>query len=198
MIVVGHAHFDGRRALLNLPGPDLDADEFGKLFQSVACREQVFFITTAASGFANRSLSRKGRAVITATEADQEVNETIYPIMLALMLSEPPSAEEFDQDQDGRQTLLDLYLIVSRKVLQAYADAENIPTEHAQLDDNGDGRGTEIQLDYLDEALGGRGLTGSRPPIPAGADGAWTATIGLNLQGLKGTDRDATEKEPGK
>ncbi|MCU0875601.1 MAG: hypothetical protein MUE50_24990 [Pirellulaceae bacterium] len=197
VIVVGHAHFDGRRALLNLPGPDLDADEFGKLFEAVACREQVFFITTAVSGYAIRSLSKKGRVVIAATEADQEVNETVYPIMLALMLSEPVANDEFDQDHDGRQTLLDLYLIVSRKVLQAYADAENIPTEHAQLDDNGDGRGTEIQLDYLDEALGGRGLTGPRPPLPAGADGAWTATMGLNLQGLKGTDRDATEKGPG-
>jgi len=225
VIVVGHTHFDGRRALFNLPGPDLDADEFGELFQAVTCREQVFFVTTALSGYAIRPLSRKGRVVIAATEADQEVNETVYPILLALMLSEPPSAEEFDQDQDGRPTLLDLYLIVSRKVLQAYADAENIPTEHAQLDDNGDGRGTEIQLDYLDEALGGRASVGFRPRIPPGADGALAATIGLNLtrpsltraessiaekpqapkpdtplnddRSLKGPDRDTTEKEPG-
>jgi len=179
VIVLGHAHFDGRRALLNLPGPDLDVDEFGNLFQAVACREQVFFITTAVSGYAIRSLSKKGRVVITATEADQEVNETIYPIILALMLSEPPSPEELDPDHDGRQTLLDLYLIVSRKVLQAYADAKNIPTEHAQLDDNGDGRGTEVQLDYLDESLGGRAGIGSRPKLPPGADGAWAATIDL-------------------
>lgn len=223
--VVGHAHFDGRRALLNLAGPDLDMDEFGKLFQAVACREQVFFITTAVSGYAIRSLSKKGRVVIAATDADQEVNETIYPTLLALMLSEPPSAEEFDQDDDGRLTLLDLYLIVSRKVLQAYADAENIPTEHAQLDDDGDGRGTEVQLDYLDESLGGRARAGVRPRISPGADGALAATIGLNLtrpsvakaessvadeppalkpdtppnddRGLKGPDRDTTEKEPG-
>jgi hypothetical protein len=224
VIVVGHAHFDGRRALLNLPGPDLDADEFGKLFQAVACREQVFFLTTAVSGYAIRPLSRKGRVVIAATEADQEVNETVYPILLALMLSEPPSAAEFDQDHDGRPTLLDLYLIVSRKVLQAYADAEDIPTEHAQLDDNGDGRGTEVQLDYLDEALGGRARAGFRPRILPDADGALAATIGLTLtrpsltnaessnadkppapkpdppsnddRGLKGPDRDTTEKEP--
>jgi hypothetical protein len=182
VIVVGHAHFDGRRALLNLPGPDLDADEFGRLFQAVTCREQVFFVTTAVSGYGIRSLSKTGRVVITATEADQEVNETIYPILLALVLSEPPSPEELDQDHDGRPTLLDLYLLVSRKVLQAYADAKNIPTEHAQLDDNGDGRGTEVQLDYLDEALGGRAETGSRARIPSGADGALAATIGLNLR----------------
>jgi hypothetical protein len=225
VIVVGHAHFDGRRALLNLPGPDMDADEFGSLFRPMTCREQVFFLTTAASGYAIRPLSRKGRVVIAATEADQEVNETVFAILLALVLSEPPSPEEFDQDHDGRPTLLDLYLIVSRKVLQAYADAENIPTEHAQLDDNGDGRGTEVQLDYLDEALGAWARAGVRPRIPPDADGALAATIGLNLmrpsltnaessiadeppaakpdtppngdRRLKGPDRDTTEKEPG-
>jgi hypothetical protein len=225
VILVGHAHFDGRRALFNLPGPDLDADEFGKLFQAVTCREQVFFITTAVSGYAVRALSKKGRVVIAATEADQEVNETVYPILLASMLSEPPASEKIDQDHDGRPTLLDLYLIVNREILKAYAGAENIPTEHAQLDDNGDGHGTEVQLDYLDEALGGRAGIGFQPRIPPGADGAWAATIGLNLtrhaltkadssnadkppapkpetppyddRGLKGPDRDTTEKEPG-
>jgi hypothetical protein len=181
VFVVGHAHFDGRRTFFNLPGPDLDTDEFGAWFQGVACREQVFFITTALSGYAIRSLSRKGRVIITATEADQEVNETIYPIMLALTLSEPPALHALDQDRDGRLTLLDLHLTVSRRVLETYARSGNIPTEHAQLDDNGDGRGTEVQWDYLDPSLGGRGGRGPQPRIPAGADGAWAATIQFNL-----------------
>jgi hypothetical protein len=181
VIVVGHAHFDGRRALFNLSGPDLDMDGFGEWFRGVGCREQVFFITTALSGYAIRSLSRNGRVILTATEADQAVNETIYPIMLALTLSEPPALDELDQDRDGRLTLLDLHVTVSRRVLEAYAQSGNIPTEHAQLDDNGDGRGTEVQWDYLDQSLGGRLARGPRPRIPAGADGAWAATIQFNL-----------------
>jgi hypothetical protein len=181
VFVVGHAHFDGRRTFFNLPGPDLDTDEFGKWFQAVACREQVFFVTTALSGYAIRSLSRKGRVIITATEADQEVNETIYPIMLALTLSEPPALHALDQDRDGRLTLLDLHVTVSRRVLETYAQSGNIPTEHAQLDDNGDGRGTEVQWDYLDPSLGGRSGRGPQPRIPAGADGVWAATIQFNL-----------------
>jgi hypothetical protein len=179
VFVVGHAHFDGRRVFFNLPGPDADAEQFGKLFRGIACREQVFFITTPASGYATKFLSQKDRVVITATEADREVNATIFPVLLAEVLSHPPPAKEFDIDGDGRITLLDLYLTVSRRVLQAYAEAKNIPTEHAQLDDNNDGRGTEVQLDYLETELGGRAQPGARPAIKPGADGALALSIDL-------------------
>ena len=40
--------------------------------------------------------------------------------------------------------------------MKRYADAENLPTEHARLDDNGDGRGSELQECYLPPELGGR------------------------------------------
>src|SRR5581483_10981662 len=73
VIVMGHAHFDGRHAFLNLPGPDMHQDDFGGLFRDLACREQVFLITTPASGYFIKPLSAPGRIVITATEADLEV-----------------------------------------------------------------------------------------------------------------------------
>ena len=49
--VLGHAHYDGKNSWLNLPGPDLNQAEFANLFAPVQCTEQVFFMTTAASGF---------------------------------------------------------------------------------------------------------------------------------------------------
>jgi hypothetical protein len=195
VFVMGHAHFDGRRVFFNLPGPDADAEQFGKLFQGIECREQVFFITTPASGYAIKFLSQKGRVVITATEADREVNATISPVLLAEVLSNPPPAREFDVDGDGRITLLDLYVTVSRRVLQAYAEAKNIPTEHAQLDDNGDGRGTEVQLDYLEEELGGRRRAGPPPQIKQGQDGALAATIDLSAL-LRGSPAASPQQKP--
>jgi hypothetical protein len=179
VIVVGHAHFDGRQAFFNLPGPDIDVEQFGRLWQGVGGREQVFWITTPVSGYAIKYLSQKGRVVITATEADREVNETIFPLVLADVLSSPPPPEEFDRDKDGRITLFDLYLTVSREVLRTYGEGKNIPTEHAQLDDNGDGRGSEVQLDYLEEELGGRAKGDWRPKIKPGADGSLAAAIEL-------------------
>lgn len=188
VIVLGHAHFDGRRAMLNLPGPDLRAAEFGKLFANVACREQVFFITTPVSGFFIKHLSTAGRVVISATEADLEVNETLYPLGLAKVLGSPPAPEEYDRDGDGVISMLDLYLAVARDVMKRYVDDENIPTEHAQLDDNGDGRPTELQRDYLEPELGGRARGAARPAIRPSADGAVAAKVQLFVDGTVRTD----------
>src|SRR5262245_32938004 len=49
VICVGHCHHDGRQAWWNLPGPDVSASEFGRLFADVTCREQVFVMTTSTS-----------------------------------------------------------------------------------------------------------------------------------------------------
>ena len=172
VFVLGHAHYDGKNSWLNLPGPDLNQTEFANLFAPVQCAEQVFFMTTAASGFFVKPLSRPGRIVIAATEADREVNETIFPHKLAAALTEPPPYLEFDIDGDGRLSLLDAYLWAARETAQAYATDMLLTTEHAQLDDNGDGRGTELQADFLSEELGGRLTADRKPPVVLGGDGA--------------------------
>ena len=147
VIVLGHGHYDGRNAHVNLPGPDINGPELGKIFAGIPAREQVFFLTTSASGYLLKPLSAPGRVVITATEPDRELNETLFPLALADVLAAPPP--EADRDKDGTLSLLELYLAVVIDVLQRYATAEEISTEHARLDDNGDGRGTEVQLRYL-------------------------------------------------
>lgn len=176
VIVLGHAHFDGRLSWLNLPGPDIHQGEFGKLFEAVSCREQVFFITTPVSGFFIKPLSVAGRIVISATESDAEVNETLFPIKLAAVLAEPPVLEQLDTDGDGRATLFDIYLWCAREVAQEYASGELLATEHSLLDDDGDGRGHEVQLDYLSEELGGRRRAG-RQLTPRAGDGGRTRAI---------------------
>jgi hypothetical protein len=177
VFVLGHAHFDGRFSWLNLPGPDMNQIEFGKLFAPVSCRQQVFFITTPVSGFFVKPLAAAGRIVIVATEADAEVNETIFPVKLATALADPPVMQEFDVDGDGRPTLLDAYLWSARETAQEYASGELLATEHALLDDDGDGRGSEVQLDYLTEELGGRVRAGRNKPQPRAGDGALARSI---------------------
>jgi hypothetical protein len=108
------------------------------------------------SGLFLKPLASPGRVVITATEPDLEVNEPIFPHKLAKGLDDPPPFVELDRDTDGRLSLLDLYLWTAREVAQEYAMGELLATEHALLDDTADGRGTEIQIDYLPEELGGR------------------------------------------
>jgi len=163
---LGHAHYDGRNSWLNLPGPDLSNSDFGALFAEIHCQEQVFFMTTAASGFFIKPLALPGRIVITATEPDRELNETVFAHKLAAALTEPPGFLDLDLDDDGRLSLLDLYLWTARETAQEYASNMLLATEHARLDDNGDGRGTEIQADFLSEELGGRPAS-RRKVLPA-------------------------------
>ena len=173
VIALGHGHYDNRHSSLNLPGPDLDERAFGTLFKGLKAREQVFFITTPASGFFLKPLAAPGRVVITATEADQEVNETLFPLALANVLAAPP--EGIDRDKNGSISLFELYLAVVTDVLQRYADDMNLPTEHARIDDNGDGHGSEIQENFLPPELGGPEKP--RPPRAFGPkdDGALAA-----------------------
>ncbi|MBI3463642.1 MAG: hypothetical protein HY000_11380 [Planctomycetes bacterium] len=178
VFVLGHAYYDGRHSWLNVGGPDLHQIELGQLFGGVQCREQVFLITTPCSGFFLKPLAMPGRIVISATEPDLEVNETLFPYKLAEAFSSPPPAGEIDLDQDQRVTLLDLYLWTARETAQQYATDELLATEHALLDDSGDGRGTEIQADYLPEELGGR-RRANRPPPPLAGDGKLAQQIVL-------------------
>ncbi|HUG67847.1 MAG TPA: hypothetical protein VMM76_08845 [Pirellulaceae bacterium] len=187
VFVLGHAHYDGRNSYLNLPGAgdgetDIHQDDFGKLFQDIPAAQQVFFITTAVSGYFIRPLSAKGRVVITATEADREVNETLFHAALAETLSEPTEKDKFDVDDDDKITLFDLYINVTQNVARRYLAEMLLATEHAQLDDNGDGRGTELQLDYLTEEEGGRVTPGSEPPkIRPNSDGHLAQQIVLPI-----------------
>jgi hypothetical protein len=165
VFVLGHSHYDGRNSWFNLPGPDLTQVEFAKLLDGLAAREQVFVVTTPTSGFAIKPLSAKGRIVITATEADWETNETEFPHEFARLLANVEREENLDADKDGRISLFDLYITTVRNLAQSYLERQFLATEHALLDDNGDGRGTELQIDFLTVDQGGR-LQPNRPFVP--------------------------------
>jgi hypothetical protein len=178
VVCLGHGHHDGRRMWWNLPGPDLSAAEFGKLFADLACREQVFVMTSSLSGYFVNPLARRGRVVIAATEADAETNETTFPAVFAQILAAGLKPAEHDVDGDGRLTLFDLYVVVAREIAQNYAGAEQVATEHQQIDDDGDGVGHEPQNAYLPEEQGGvpPGKKASRRPPQ---DGLLAARIAL-------------------
>ncbi|MCO6459217.1 MAG: hypothetical protein J5I93_28240 [Pirellulaceae bacterium] len=141
VLTLGHANHDGRRAYLHLPGPDVDDRTWGLLFEKLGCREQIFWLTTSCAGwFVDRS-SREGRIVIAATAADMEYNETEFPLALCRVAERP--AAELDGDGDGRVSVRELFGAAVAEVTAIFTADKRAPTEHAQLDDNGDRRGTE-------------------------------------------------------
>ncbi len=136
-------------------------------------------MTNPASGYFAKSLAAPKRVVVTATEADLEVNETLSPDALADVFNPSDTAPLPDCDADGAITLFDLYIELSRNVARRYVAETLIATEHGLLDDNGDGRGTELQRDYLTEEEGGRARRGTPPKPQSGRDGALSSTIPL-------------------
>ena len=87
--------------------------------------------------------------MISATDADLEFTGTEMPYALANVLSGNSEKALEDIDQDGSLSLLDLYLATALEVHATFRRLERLQTEHAQIDDNGDGVGREIQDPYI-------------------------------------------------
>lgn len=138
---LGHGNYDGEHAYFHIAGRDIPAEEMGKLFARLRCKEQVFWLTTSASGWMLRSFAANGRVVISATLADDEYNETEFPYALATVVKRSPA--ELDFNHDGKVSVLELYHHTVTEVNARFVRDKRAPTEHAQLDDNGDGAGTE-------------------------------------------------------
>jgi hypothetical protein len=152
--------------------------EFAAMFEGIAAKEQTFLITSPCSGYYIKPLSRPGRVIISATESDLEVNETLCPHALADLLSAAPLAE-WDLDADKSLSLFEFYIALCRGVADRYIDETLIATEHAQLDDNADGKGTELQLHYLTEDQGGLPKNRQRPQLTEGRDGVAASKLRL-------------------
>lgn len=134
---IGHGSFDGKESKFNLVGPDLSASEYNVLLSSLPARRVVVFNMSSASGEFIKSLAAKGRIVITATRNGQETNATRFPGFFIAALN----AADADTDQDGHTSVLEAFVYANRLTGDFYKRAGRLATEHALLDDNGDGVG---------------------------------------------------------
>jgi hypothetical protein len=150
VLTLGHGHYDGKHAWFHVAGRDPSNADFGRWLSDIRCREQVFWLTHASSGWFVKPLSQPGRIVIAATAADDESNETEFPEALASVAAEP--AETLDEDRDGHVSVAEMFTAVVREVLDRFNSDKRLPTEHAQIDDNGDGRGSEELAEQKDSA----------------------------------------------
>lgn len=147
VFLIGHGAFDGKEAKFNLVGPDLSAGEYNTLLSSLPTRRVVVFNMTSASGEFLKPLSATGRIIVTATRSGQEQNATRFTEFLIAALG----AADADTDQDGRISVLETFTYASRLTANFYVRAGRLATEHALLEDNGDGVGHQ-------KAEGGDGL----------------------------------------
>jgi hypothetical protein len=137
IVLLGHGTFDGKEAKFNLRGPDFGASELAKWLDPFQ-RPLAIIDTSSASGPFLNALSKKNRIVITSTRSGHEQNFSRF----GQYLSEAIGDLSADLDKDGQTSLLEAYLMASRRLTAWYESDGRLATEHPLLDDNGDGHGT--------------------------------------------------------
>ena len=137
LFLIGHGSFDGKESKFNLVGPDLSATEYNAMLSALPTRRVVVFNMSSASGEFIKSLAAKGRIVVTATRNGQETNATRFAGFFIAALN----ATDADTDQDGHTSVLESFVYANRLTEDFYKRAGRLATEHALIDDNGDGVG---------------------------------------------------------
>lgn len=173
IVLIGHGTFDRRIAKFNLRGPDVSTDDFKEWLKPIE-RPIVLIDTSAASGPFLTQLAGTNRVIVTATKSGSEQNFARFGGFLAEALVDPSS----DLDKDEQVSLWEAFLAGSRTTAAWYKDEGRLQTEHALLDDNGDGQGTRAEafdgLDPVKAATDKAKLDGSRAHqrhlVPSAAD----------------------------
>jgi hypothetical protein len=138
VMLIGHGSGTEGDARFNLVGPDMTAADFAKLLAAIPTKRVAFVNASSASGEFVKALSAPGRVVVTATKSGFERNESVF----ARYFVAAYATDGADADKDGRVSVLEAFDYARREVARSYEQDKRLLTEHAQLDDNGDGTPT--------------------------------------------------------
>jgi hypothetical protein len=161
LVLVGHGTFDGKEAKFNLRGPDVSASELADWLKPFK-RPIAIIDTSSASAPFLVKLTAPKRAVVTSTRSGYEQNFSRFGKYFAEAIADPRS----DLDKDGQISLLEAFLSASTRTNEFYKTEGRLATEHALIDDNGDGLGTPADwfrgVRAIKRARDGAALDGAR------------------------------------
>ena len=150
LLLIGHGTARDGVARFNLPGPDLTATDLNAALNALVDRKLVVVNATSSSAPFIEALSATDRVIITATASSSEDQFAHFGRYFVGAFA----AQSADADKDGRISFLEAFNNARRDVANFYKKEGRIITEHALLDDNGDGVGTEVAaIDSLDGGL---------------------------------------------
>jgi hypothetical protein len=138
VVLLGHGNPRGDGAMFNLSGPDISAAELAAALDGLATQLVVIVNTASASGPFVKALSADRRVVISATSSGREYHATLFGEFFVNAFATPGA----DTDKDERISMLEAFNFARREVQRAFDSDKRLPTEHALLDDNGDGEGS--------------------------------------------------------
>lgn len=138
IFLIGHGTYDGRDAKFNLRGPDITAADLAEWLNPLT-GEVALIQTASASAPFVKALAGPGRVLVSATKSADEVFYTRFGRYFARAISGELVA---DLDRDAQVSLLEAFLWASKQVDRFFETEGRLATEHALIEDNGDGIGT--------------------------------------------------------
>ncbi len=138
ILLAGHGTFRNGTARFNIPGPDLTPADMAGLLTGLGDRRVTFVNTASASGPFVEALSGPNRTIIAATRTGRERNATRFGLHFVDAFADDGA----DVDKDSRVSMLEAFSYALREVQREYEGGNLLLTEHAVLDDNGDGEGS--------------------------------------------------------
>ena len=135
VMLMGHGTYDGTDYKFNVPGPDLSAVDLAGMLDHVQAGKQVVVNMTSASGGSLTALARPNRVVICATKSGTEKNATIFARYWVEALRDPAA----DTDKNDTITALEAFRYAEKKTTGFYTTQKRLATEHAVLEDTGQG-----------------------------------------------------------
>jgi len=153
VILIGHGNPRADGAAFNLPGPDISAADLAAALATLQDQLVVVVNTASASGPFIDALSGDQRIVITATSSGREYYATLFGDYFVAAFA----ATGADTDKDERVSMLEAFAFARRETQREYDKEKQLSTEHALLDDNGDGVGSREPGEFeADGALANR------------------------------------------
>ena len=173
VMLIGHGSYDAQQAKFNLVGPDLAAKDYAQLLSSLPTKRVVFINSASSSGEFVKPVSNEGRIVVTATRSGNEQNATVFAEHFIAALSDDAA----DADKNGRVSVLEAFNYASKLTADWYKQKNRLATEHALIDDNGDGTGHE-EATAGDGGLAKTTYLDSKPLAQAGGDAELARLLG--------------------
>lgn len=138
VLMIGHGTESGGEPQFNVSGPDLTPTDFSLAAVAFPSQPLALVHTGSASGGWVQPLAGPNRVIIAATRTSREQNATEFGQFFAEALA----GEGSDLDHDGRVSLLEAFMYARDEVARHYEAENEILTEHAVLEDDGDGSGS--------------------------------------------------------
>ena len=154
LLLIGHGSYDMLDYKFNIPGHDITATELNSQLNRIKGK-QVIVNATSASGGALPVLQAKNRVIVTATKSGTEKNATVFGRYWVEAFRDAAA----DADRDESLTALEAFNYAQRKVTEYYETQKRLATEHALIEDTGEGEGVRDASPDNNEGLMARRTT---------------------------------------